>query len=153
MKKRKRKVKPKARPTGRGRTGQGAGRTVTRKPGRRRKQKTRKARTRRMRGIADEVATSGLLEDRIAHPESSPRLTGGDVDADWQRAASDGEEAVGGSVATPDQDSVDEIGRALGIEPASTAPVVPAEEVLRDRDRRRWELERRAARRGRERQG
>jgi hypothetical protein len=105
-----------------------------------------------MRGIADEVAMSGLLDDRISHPESSPRLTGGDVDADWQRAASDGEEAVGGSVATPDQDTVDEIGRALGVEPASTAPVVPAEEVLRDRDRRRWELERRAARRGRGRQ-
>lgn len=152
MKKRTRKATPKARSSGGARAGQKTGPKVTRKPVSRGKQKARKARTQRTRGVADEVTTSGLLDDRIAHPESSPRLTGGDVDADWQRAASDGEEAVGGSVATPDQDTVDEIGRALGVEPASTAPVVPAGEVLRDRDRRRWELERRAARRGRGRQ-
>ncbi len=49
-------------------------------------------------------------------PGSGPLLSGGDVDADWKRADSIGEEAVGGSVATPDQDVVDEIGRALGVE-------------------------------------
>ena len=79
--------------------------------------------------------------------DASPVLTGGDVDADWRRAASTGEEAVGGSVATPDQDRVDDIGRALGVERSSTAPVVTSDEVLRDRDQRRWELERRAERR------
>jgi hypothetical protein len=72
-------------------------------------------------------------------------LTGGDVDADWQRAASSGEEAVGGSVATPDQDVVDEIGEALGVPQASDAEVRTSEEILRDRDRRYWELERKAA--------
>jgi hypothetical protein len=35
-------------------------------------------------------------------------LSGGDVDADWARAQSSGDEAVGGSVTTPDQDVVDE---------------------------------------------
>ena len=72
-------------------------------------------------------------------------LTGGDVDADWQRAASSGEEAVGGSVATPDQDVVDEIGEALGVPQASDAEVRTSEEILRNRDRRYWELERKAA--------
>lgn len=119
----------------------------------RRRRRTGKAKSERDRGVADEIRTSGLLQDRISHSDSSPRLTGGDLDADWQRAGSDGEEAVGGSVATPDQDVVDEIGRALGVEAGSTAPVVPAEDVLRDRDQRRWELERRATRRERERQG
>jgi hypothetical protein len=94
----------------------------------------------------DEVSTVELLQERMSHSDSTPTLSGGDVDADWQRAGSSGEEAVGGSVATPDQDVVDDIGRALGVEQASTAPVVTSGEILRDRDQRRWELERRAAR-------
>jgi len=72
-------------------------------------------------------------------------LCGGDVDADWGRAAVSGEEAVGGTVATPDQDVVDEVGRALGVEQASDAPVVTSDEILRARDRHYWHLERRAA--------
>jgi hypothetical protein len=110
-----------------------------------------KVTTRRLRGVAEDAATTGLLQDRISHSDASPLLTGGDLDADWQRAGSVGEEAVGGSVATPDQDVVDEIGRALGVEQAPTAPVVTSDEILRDRDLRRWELERRAARDKRER--
>lgn len=87
------------------------------------------------------------LEMRIAHLDSSPVLSGGDVDADWERAASVGEEGVGGSVATPDQDVVDEIGRALGVEQPLDAPLRPTQEILDERDRRHWELERRAERR------
>ena len=67
------------------------------------------------------------------------------MDADWQRADSEGEEGVGGTVATPDQDVVDESGRALGVEQASDAEVRSSEELLRDRDGRRWQLEREAA--------
>jgi len=87
----------------------------------------------------------GLARDVAAHTETSPRLTGGDVDADWQAAYSSGEESVGGSVATPDQDIVDEIGRALGIEQEADAPVRTSDEILRERDRLRWHLERNAA--------
>ena len=87
----------------------------------------------------------GLARDVAAHTETSPRLTGGDVDADWQAAYSSGEESVGGSVATPDQDIVDEIGRALGIEQEADAPVRTSDEILRERDRFRWHLERNAA--------
>jgi hypothetical protein len=89
--------------------------------------------------------TSELLTERLAHPESSPILTGGDVDADWQRATSTGEEAVGGSVATPDQDVVDELGRALGVEQPADAEVRTSAELLRSRDRHYWHLERQAA--------
>jgi len=86
----------------------------------------------------------GLMRDVMAHTETSPRLTGGDVDADWQAAYSSGEESVG-SVATPDQDIVDEIGRALGVEQEIDAPVRSSDEILRARDRLRWHLERDAA--------
>jgi hypothetical protein len=92
----------------------------------------------------------GIPEDRISEIDATPVLTGGDLDADWQRAGSVGEEAVGGSVATPDQDEVDEIARALGVERDLTSPVVTTGEILRERDERRWELERRAARDPRE---
>lgn len=83
----------------------------------------------------------GLRDQRLEHTETSPRLTGGDVDADWQGAAATGEEAVGGSVATPDQDVVDEIGRALGVEREDEAELTTSTEILEARDRRRWELE------------
>ena len=87
----------------------------------------------------------GLMPEVVAHTETSPRLTGGDIDADWQAAYSSGEESVGGSVATPDQDIVDELGRALGVEQEIDAPVRASDEILRARDRLRWHLERDAA--------
>ena len=71
----------------------------------------------------------------------SPADSGGDVDADWQRAQSSGEETVGGSVATPDQDVVDELARQLGVERPPSAPVITSEEILSARDRRRWRSE------------
>jgi hypothetical protein len=87
----------------------------------------------------------GLARDVATHCESTPRLTGGDVDADWQSAYASGEESIGGSVSTPDQDVVDEIGRALGVEQEPDAPVRASDEILRARDRLRWHLERDAA--------
>ena len=96
-------------------------------------------------GAQDREEPVGLMRDVMAHTETSPRLTGGDVDADWQAAYSSGEESVGGSVATPDQDIVDEIGRALGVEQEIDAPVRASDEILRARDRLRWHLERDAA--------
>lgn len=69
------------------------------------------------------------------------RLTGGDVDADWRAAAASGEEAVGGSVATPDQDVVDELGEALGIAQEPDAEVRTSAEILEARDRHRWWFE------------
>jgi hypothetical protein len=86
-----------------------------------------------------------MLREMLSHAETSPLLSGGDLDADWLRAHLSGDEAVGGSVATPDQDVVDEIGRALGVEQASDAEVRTSEEILRERDRFRWHLERKAA--------
>src|SRR5688500_14815057 len=44
----------------------------------------------------------------------TPTLTGGDVDAGWEYADI-GEETVGGSNPTPDQDIVDIIGEAVGV--------------------------------------
>lgn len=66
-------------------------------------------------------------------------LSGGDVDASEVEAGT-GEEAVGGSTPTPDQDNVDEIGRALGVTYEDNEPL-RGEEKVRERDDDRWELD------------
>jgi len=86
-------------------------------------------------------ATSELLRELTEHHGVSPTDSGGDVDADWQRAQSSGEEAVGGSVATPDQDIVDELARPLGVERPPNAQVITSDGILSARDRRRWRTE------------
>jgi Family of unknown function (DUF6335) len=75
------------------------------------------------------------------HTATSPKLSGGDVDADWQRAGSIGEEAVGGSVATPDQNIVDQLGEALGVPRAPDEKFRTSQEILEGRDRHRVEQE------------
>jgi hypothetical protein len=121
-------------------------RDKTKKPPTRSKTRLRtKARFRHARpsevGIDRENAMSGLVRDLSERPEVSPVDTGGDVDADWQRAQSSGEETVGGSVATPDQSVVDELARPLGVERPPDAPVITSDEILSARDRRRWRIE------------
>jgi len=82
------------------------------------------------------------LEEELAeHTDTSPRLTAGDVDADWERASSSGEEAPGGTVATPDQDVVDEINQAWGVPRSPNEEVRTSAEILAERDRKRAELE------------
>ncbi|HEY7541891.1 MAG TPA: DUF6335 family protein [Methylomirabilota bacterium] len=96
---------------------------------------------RRTQDARSEVRESGLLREITEHTGVSPVDTGGDLDADWQRAQSSGEETVGGSVATPDQDIVDELARPFGVERPPDAPVITSDEMLNARDRRRWRLE------------
>lgn len=86
-----------------------------------------------------------MLEDLETHHEVGPVLCGGDYDADWARAESSGEEAVGGSEPTPDQDVVDELARALGVEQDADAEFRPTGEILRERDRLRWTFDEDAA--------
>ena len=74
------------------------------------------------------------------HTESSPEMTAGDVDAKWQDAYALGDEAPGGDNMTPDQDRVDDIGKALGIEYADDEELLGGEE-LAERDEHRWELD------------
>jgi hypothetical protein len=71
---------------------------------------------------------------------TSPLLAAGDLDARWQEAEAAGDETAGASNPTPDQEVVDEIGKAIGITYAD-------EEELRvggkeaERDQHRWELD------------
>jgi GAF domain-containing protein len=71
---------------------------------------------------------------------ADPTLTGGDIDANYEQAYAVGDEAVGGTVATPDQDIVDELGAAVGME-LRDREYVHAEEIMNRRDDHRWELD------------
>jgi hypothetical protein len=81
------------------------------------------------------------LQDTLEeHHETSPAMTGGDVDADWEDAYAVGDEAPGGDNPTPDQDRVDDIGKALGVEYQDNEELKGADKIA-ERDKHRWELD------------
>ena len=89
------------------------------------------------------AARSGRAEMREArrdHNETSPVLTGGDVDANWEDAYAVGDEAPGGDNPTPDQDRVDDIGKALGVEYQDNEELRASDKIA-ERDKKRWELD------------
>jgi Family of unknown function (DUF6335) len=74
------------------------------------------------------------LEERVSeHNEDNPELYEGDLNTS-------GEESVGGTAPTPDQDLVDELGAAVGLE-MDDKTNLQTTEILEQRDSRRWELE------------
>jgi hypothetical protein len=80
-----------------------------------------------------------LRRELREHHSRTPVLSGGDLDADWARADI-GDETVGGSAPTPDQDIVEELGEAVGLTYEDNEPLRTTEKV-EERDRRRWELD------------
>jgi hypothetical protein len=81
-----------------------------------------------------------LSEKFHDHTETSPAITGGDIDADWESAYTVGDEAPGGDNPTPDQDIVDDIGKALGVQYEDNEEL-KGEKKISDRDKKRWELD------------
>lgn len=81
------------------------------------------------------------LEEALKeHQGVTPAITAGDVDANWQQAYFTGDEAPGGDNPTPDQDVVDDIGKALGVQYEDTEELKSTEKVVK-RDKHRWELD------------
>ncbi len=91
--------------------------------------------------VPDVSAGSKKLAERLReHTEATPILSGGDVDARWDEAESAGDEGVAGSVATPEQNDVEELGRAVGITYDDNEELKVGEKE-RNRDKHRWELD------------
>jgi hypothetical protein len=90
---------------------------------------------------AQRLANGGekMWRELREHHSRTPELSAGDVDADWGRADV-GEETVGGSAPTPDQDVVEQLGEAVGVTYEDNEPLDPTEKVV-ERDRHRWELD------------
>jgi hypothetical protein len=93
--------------------------------------------------VAAEALRTGLLP---AHrrPDTIPKegetIRVGDPDDSSLANEYVGEDTPGGSTPTPDQNDVDEIGRAYGLQEEDTGALRSAAEVLERRDRRRSEL-------------
>lgn len=92
------------------------------------------------RGTAVRSGREAFQHVKHEHTETSPALTGGDVDADWEDAYAVGDEAPGGDNPTPDQDRVDDIGRSLGIQYQDNEELKAADKLI-ERDKHRWELD------------
>lgn len=89
------------------------------------------------------AASSGADEMRVrlaSYTGTGPAITAGDVDANWEAAETVGDEAPGGDNPTPDQDVVDEIGKALGVEYDDDEELQGGDEIAA-RDHDRWELD------------
>lgn len=95
-------------------------------------------------GVKDEpgynIGTRRLRDEMQQYTSTSPELTGGDIDAAWEQADAVGDEAVGGTVATPDQDIVDDLGKAVGTEMRDKEDSYGFDKY-ETRDDRRWELD------------
>lgn len=85
---------------------------------------------------------SGRYSRRDSHLQNEPdyAITGGDVDANYEDAEVMGEEAVGGTAPTPDQDIVEEVAAAVGIQ-YDDRSFLRTGDMLEERDDRRWELD------------
>ena len=91
--------------------------------------------------VPDVAAGSEKLAQRLReNPNVDPSLSGGDIDAGWDMAESQGDEAVGGSTPTPGQSNVEELAGAIGITYADDEEL-RAGEKERERDKKRWELD------------
>ena len=91
--------------------------------------------------FVDVTAGSKQLADRLQNNQGTdPTLSGGDIDARWEDAESGGDETVGGSTATPGQNDLDEMGRAMGVTYADTEELKIGEK-RGNRDKNRWELD------------
>ena len=80
-----------------------------------------------------------LNENQRLHNKMSA-VTAGDPDADAESAYFTGDETPGGDNQTPDQNEVDEIGRAVGIEYNDNEELKGSDKVA-ERDKHRWENE------------
>ncbi|MBK1989678.1 hypothetical protein A0J48_019425 [Sphaerospermopsis aphanizomenoides BCCUSP55] len=90
------------------------------------------------------VGSLSLREDRQEYTESSPEfpaeftITDNGLDAYWQETV--GDEAVGGTVATPEKNVIEELGIAVGLE-MNDYNFLHTNEILEHRDDARWELD------------
>jgi len=83
---------------------------------------------------------AALRKSLKEHTGMAPELTGGDTDGNLENAYFSGEETPGGDNSLPDQNVVEEIGKALGVE-YQDAEELQASDKVSERDEHRWELD------------
>jgi len=91
-------------------------------------------------GSAARTGRAEMAESQAHHASMTPDINAGDVDVNVEDAYFVGDESPGGDNPTPDQDVVDEIGKALGVEYQDAEELRGSDKVA-DRDKHRWELD------------
>ena len=86
------------------------------------------------------VTERSLSQTNSQYTYTSPEITGGDVDAYSQVEDAVGDQAVGGTAPTPDQNVTDELGNAVGL-PMKEGDFLHTNDILEQRDDSRWELD------------
>lgn len=81
-----------------------------------------------------------MAAERANIKSMTPDINAGDVDVSVEDAYFVGDESPGGDNPTPDQDVVDDIGKALGVEYQDAEELRGSDKVA-DRDKHRWELD------------
>jgi hypothetical protein len=92
------------------------------------------------RGSAVRTGRAEMNQTLKEHRGMSSSIAAGDVDVDVEDAYFTGEEAPGGDNPTPDQDVVDDIGKALGVVYDDAEELKGSEKVI-ERDKHRWEMD------------
>jgi hypothetical protein len=92
------------------------------------------------RASAARTGRAEMAESLEDHRGMSPSITGGDVDVDVEDAYFTGDEAPGGDNPTPDQDIVDDIGKALGVQYGEGEELKSTDKII-ERDKHRWEMD------------
>lgn len=95
--------------------------------------------------VSAEMLRTGIFPLRVAPhvdeiPHEDETIQAGDPDDDVLENEYAGENLPGGSAPTPDQNLVDEIGRAYGLAEEDNGPLHASAEIMERRDRHRSEL-------------
>ena len=89
----------------------------------------------------DITAGSAKLAHRLENdPLADPKLSAGDVDAQWEGVQFSGDESAVSSMSTPGTSQVDDIGAAMGVTYQDNEELKVGEKE-RGRDKERWELD------------
>lgn len=90
----------------------------------------------RIRSVDD----GDIMRARVEPIPSTGELTGGDIYVDQYQAEVGGEEAVGGMTPTPDQNVTEYLEKSVGLE-MDDRSFLRTNDILEERDDRRWELD------------
>jgi len=91
-------------------------------------------------GSAARTGRAEMEQSRLNHASMGQDITGGDSDVDVEDAYFTGDEAPGGDNPSPDQDIVEDIGKALGVQYDDNEELKGSDKII-ERDKHRWEMD------------
>jgi len=92
------------------------------------------------RGTAARTGRAEMADSRDEHRGMAASIAGGDADVDIENAYFTGDEAPGGDNPAPDEEVVDDIGKALGVQYDDQEELKSSDKII-ERDKHRWEMD------------